>query len=169
MIITDFGEFLKSYFLRKTQQSLFSTCFLRTTLRMNEHKIHDICSVYLMISNEKKLILLTESLINFKNQKFSYRRFLKSLSICSDNPQMTNLRTDEIVLFSPFDENWYWPEYSNLQYTIFEFWNWNNLPEEWLFSRVQLCVYRNCPFSQPHVNGDIGIQGVVKLGHHGVV
>ena len=27
-------------------------------------------------------------------------------NLCSSNPEMTNLRTDEIVFFLQFDENW---------------------------------------------------------------
>ena len=62
------------YFLRKTLQSLFSTCFsVSCNAWMNTKFV--TCRLDIKIKSENEIILLTKSLKNFKNRKFIYRRF----------------------------------------------------------------------------------------------
>ena len=74
MKIADFEEFYNHIFLENRSRA-------RSARVSPYHVMHEWtqnsrrCSVNLMIQNEKKLILLTESLVNFTNLKFTYRRF----------------------------------------------------------------------------------------------
>ena len=66
MTFDDFCRFwriLKSHFRRKTQQSLFSTCFVRPRFRMTGHKVHNIVVSILWYKMKRNTLLLTESLI----------------------------------------------------------------------------------------------------------
>ena len=68
MKIADFDEFYDNFYLEKRKRA----CSARAS---SYHLTHEWtqysrrCSVDFMIYNEKKLILLTESLINLENKK----------------------------------------------------------------------------------------------------